>query len=53
MLATLHSDDAPGAVNRLTDLGVESFLTSSAVDCVITSRGSRGVCATGARNRSI
>ena len=35
VLATLHTNDAPGALSRLTDMGVEPYLTSSAVDCVI------------------
>jgi type IV pilus assembly protein PilB len=35
VFATLHTNNAPAAVTRLTDMGVEPFLTSSAVDCVI------------------
>ncbi len=35
VLATLHTNDAPGALSRLTDMGVEPFLSASAVDCVI------------------
>ena len=38
VLATLHTNDAPGALSRLTDMGVEPYLTSSAVDCVIAQR---------------
>ena len=44
VLATLHTNDAPGAVSRLTDMGVEPFLTASAVDCVIAQRLSRRLC---------
>lgn len=44
VLATLHTNDAPSAVNRLTDMGVEPFLTSSAVDCVIAQRLARRLC---------
>ena len=44
VLATLHTNDAPGAVSRLTDMGVEPFLTSSAVDCVIAQRLARRLC---------
>jgi type IV pilus assembly protein PilB len=44
VLATLHTNDAPGALNRLTDMGVEPFLTSSAVDCVIAQRLARRLC---------
>ncbi|MEJ7818765.1 MAG: ATPase, T2SS/T4P/T4SS family, partial [Rubrobacteraceae bacterium] len=45
VLATLHTNDAPGALSRLTDMGVEPFLTSSAVDCVIAQRLARRLCA--------
>jgi type IV pilus assembly protein PilB len=44
VLATLHTNDAPAAVTRLTDMGVEPFLTSSAVDCVIAQRLARRLC---------
>ena len=44
VLATLHTNDAPGAVGRLTDMGVEPFLTSSAIDCVIAQRLARKLC---------
>ncbi|WP_119067201.1 GspE/PulE family protein [Rubrobacter indicoceani] len=44
VLATLHTNDASSALNRLTDMGVEPFLTSSAVDCVIAQRLARKLC---------
>jgi len=44
VLATLHTNNAPSAVNRLTDMGVEPFLTASAVDCVIAQRLARKLC---------
>jgi type IV pilus assembly protein PilB len=44
VLATLHTNDAPGALTRLTDMGVEPFLTSSSVDCVIAQRLTRRLC---------
>jgi type IV pilus assembly protein PilB len=44
VLATLHTNDAPSAVARLTDMGVEPFLTASAVDCVIAQRLARRLC---------
>ena len=44
VLATLHTNNAPAAVTRLTDMGVEPFLTSSAVDCVIAQRLARRLC---------
>ncbi len=44
VLATLHTNHAPAAVTRLTDMGVEPFLTASAVDCVIAQRLARRLC---------
>ncbi len=44
VLATLHTNNAPAAVTRLTDMGVEPFLTASAVDCVIAQRLVRRLC---------
>src|SRR5215212_7068436 len=44
VLATLHTNDAPAALSRLTDMGVEPYLTSSAVDCVIAQRLVRKLC---------
>src|ERR671910_1685187 len=44
VLATLHTNDAPAAVTRLVEMGVEPFLTASAVDCVIAQRLVRKLC---------
>ncbi len=44
VLATLHTNDAPGAVSRLNEMGVEPYLTSSAIDCVIAQRLARRLC---------
>jgi type IV pilus assembly protein PilB len=44
MLTTLHTNDAPGAVARLTKMGVEAFLIASAVDCVVAQRLARKLC---------
>ena len=44
VLTTLHTNDAPSAVVRLTEMGVEPFLTASAVDCVIAQRLARRLC---------
>jgi type IV pilus assembly protein PilB len=44
VLTTLHTNDAPGAVTRLQEMGVESFLTASAVECVIAQRLARVLC---------
>ena len=44
VLSTLHTNDAAGAVTRLTEMGVEPFLVSSAVDCVLGQRLARRLC---------
>jgi type IV pilus assembly protein PilB len=44
VLASLHTNDAPSAVTRLTEMGVEPFLTATAVDCVIAQRLARRLC---------
>jgi len=46
MLSTLHTNDAPGAIARLTEMGIETFLTASAVDCVVAQRLARKLCPT-------
>ncbi len=44
VLSTLHTNDAPGAITRLTDMGVEPFLTASATLGVIAQRLVRKIC---------
>ena len=44
VLATLHTNDAPGAVARLLDMNVESYLLSSALTGVVAQRLARKVC---------
>jgi type IV pilus assembly protein PilB len=44
VLATLHTNDAPGAVARLVDMGVEPYLVSNAVNGVVAQRLARTVC---------
>jgi len=44
VLSTLHTNDAPGALSRLTEMGIEPFLTASAVDCVLAQRLARLLC---------
>ena len=44
VLATLHTNDAPGAVARLLDMGIEPYLLSSALNGVVAQRLSRTVC---------
>jgi len=44
VLSTLHTRDAPSALGRLIDMGIEPFLISSAVDCVVAQRLVRRLC---------
>jgi len=44
VLSTLHTNDAPSAMSRLVDMGVEPFLASSSVIGVIAQRLMRMVC---------
>jgi type IV pilus assembly protein PilB len=44
VLSTLHTNDAPGAVTRLVDMGIEPFLISSALAGVIAQRLLRTIC---------
>ncbi len=44
VLSTLHTNDAPGAVARLLDMGVESFLIASSVVGVLAQRLLRTIC---------
>src|ERR1035437_1169463 len=44
VLSTLHTNDAPGAVTRLVDMGVEPFLISSTMVAVVGQRLVRTIC---------
>ena len=44
VLSTLHTNDAPGAITRLIEMGIEPFLVGSAVDCVVAQRLARLLC---------
>jgi type IV pilus assembly protein PilB len=44
VLSTLHTNDAPSAIARLTEMGVEPYLTASAMDCVVAQRLARKLC---------
>ncbi|MGH3443446.1 MAG: type IV-A pilus assembly ATPase PilB [Nitriliruptorales bacterium] len=44
VLTTLHTNDAPSAVVRLTEMGIEPFLVGSAVDAVLAQRLARRLC---------
>jgi type IV pilus assembly protein PilB len=44
VLSTLHTNDAPSAISRLIEMGVEPFLVASALDCVVAQRLARMLC---------
>ncbi len=44
VLSTIHTRDAPSALGRLIDMGIEPFLVSSAVDCIVAQRLVRMLC---------
>jgi type IV pilus assembly protein PilB len=44
VLSTLHTNDAPSAVTRLTEMGIEPFLVGSALDCILAQRLARRLC---------
>jgi type IV pilus assembly protein PilB len=44
VLSTLHTNDAPSAMTRLTEMGIEPFLSASAVNCVLAQRLARRLC---------
>jgi type IV pilus assembly protein PilB len=44
VLCTLHTNDAPSAMTRMSEMGVEPFLIASAVDAVASQRLARRLC---------
>ena len=52
VLSTLHTNDAPTAITRLTEMGIEPFLVASAIDCVVAQRLARMLCKHCKRRRS-
>ena len=44
MLSTLHTNDAPGSITRLINIGVEPYLISSAVNAILAQRLVRKIC---------
>ena len=44
LFSTLHTNDAPGAITRLMDMGVENYLVASTLICVMAQRLVRRVC---------
>ena len=46
VLSTLHTNDAPGAVTRLIDMGLEPFLISASLEAILAQRLVRRICRT-------
>lgn len=44
VLSTLHTNNAAGVFTRLIEMGVEAFLISSAIDCIVAQRLARKLC---------
>jgi type IV pilus assembly protein PilB len=44
VLSTLHTNDAPTAITRLIEMGIEPFLVASAIDCIVAQRLARTLC---------
>src|SRR5665811_1934173 len=44
VLSTLHTNDAPSAITRLIEMGIEPFLVGSARDCIVAQRLARRLC---------
>ena len=44
VLSTLHTNDAPSAITRLTDMGIEPYLVSSSVTLIVAQRLVRAIC---------
>jgi type IV pilus assembly protein PilB len=53
VLSTLHTNDAPSAITRLTEMGIEPFLTASALRCVVAQRLARTLCASCRRQTTL
>ncbi|HEY2537424.1 MAG TPA: ATPase, T2SS/T4P/T4SS family [Solirubrobacteraceae bacterium] len=44
VLSTLHTNDAPSAITRLVEMGIEPFLVASALECIVAQRLARKLC---------
>ena len=44
VLSTLHTNDAPGAITRLIDMGLEPFLLSASLEFILAQRLVRKIC---------
>jgi type IV pilus assembly protein PilB len=52
VLSTLHTNDAPSAITRLIEMGIEPFLVASALECIVAQRLARMLCP-GCKKRTI
>ncbi len=52
VLSTLHTNDAPSAIDRLIDMGIEPFLVASSVNLIVAQRLVRRVCKSCKQRRS-
>ncbi len=53
VLSTLHTNDAPTAITRLIEMGIEPFLVASSIECVVAQRLARTLCTTCKRRAMI
>jgi type IV pilus assembly protein PilB len=44
VFSTLHTNDAPTAITRLVEMGIEPFLVASSIECVVAQRLARTLC---------
>ena len=44
VLSTLHTNNAPSALTRLVEMGIEPFLVASSLDCIVAQRLARKLC---------
>ncbi len=45
VLSTLHTNDAPSTISRMLNMGIEPFLITAALNCIVAQRLARRVCA--------
>jgi len=53
VFSTIHTNDAPGAITRLVDMGIEPFLVASSIELVIAQRLVRRLCPQCARDEPV
>jgi len=53
VLSTLHTNDAPATITRLLNMGIESFLVTASLNCVVAQRLGRKICSECKEEQSI